>query len=407
MKSQGFDTIVIGGGAAGLFCASRIAAKGMQVLVLERANKVARKVLMSGGGRCNFTNMMVEPDNYLSANPHFCISALNRYTQWDFVGLVGDYEIPYHEKTLGQLFCDRSAKDIVNLLLAECEQGAVRIRTQCNITDVNYGGEHSGDYQVSTDQGLFHSPVLVVASGGLSIPSMGVTGLGYELAQQFGMSVLPQRAGLVPFTLGGELKTLAANLSGLSTEVVLANERASFSESLLFTHRGLSGPVALQLSSYWHPGETVELNLLPRLEVQDWLRQQKQQRPKTLLRTLVAEHLPRNLVMALEQYHWSGLAERPLADWSHQQLDAAAQALSAWALTPAGTEGYRTAEVTLGGVDTDGLSSKTMESRSQSGLFFIGEVVDVTGHLGGYNFQWAWSSAVACAEAVGGLYRRS
>lgn len=393
---KGFDVVIVGGGAAGLMCAAQAAQRGKKVVVLERTSKVGKKILMSGGGRCNFTNMDVTPANYLSANPHFCKSALSRYTQWDFIGLVAQYGIPYHEKKLGQLFCDNSAQDILDLLLAECEKGGVTIRTQCDIQSV----EHNQHFQLHTNQGLIETDVLVMASGGLSIPSMGVTGFGYEIAQQFGMQVLPTRAGLVPFTFTDAFKDLSNRLSGLSVDVMLSNERTAFRENILFTHRGLSGPAVLQLSSYWQQGETIEVDLLPGEDVTAWLLNTKKSGAKALLRNLLAEKLPRKLVQELEALWWPEAAEKALADFSNRQLEEIAGKVQRWVLKPAGTEGYRTAEVTLGGVDTDFLSSKTMESKTRSGLFFIGEVVDVTGWLGGFNFQWAWASAYAAAQAT-------
>ena len=393
---RGYDSVIIGGGAAGLMCAAQLGQRGKRVLVLEKSPKVGRKILMSGGGRCNFTNQYTTPEDFISANPHFCKSALNRYTQWDFIGLVMEHEIAYHEKKLGQLFCDNSAKDILNMLLKECERAGVEIQTRCDIYDVN----EAGLFQLNTSKGAFEAATLVVASGGLSIPSMGVTGFGYELAQQFGMNVLPTRAGLVPFTLTGELKNLSNTLSGVSVDAQVSNQQKAFRENILLTHRGLSGPAVLQISSYWNTGETVQFDLLPDDNAETWLLQSKQKQSKSLLRTVVAEKLPKKLVLELERIWWPSLSETPLAQFSNNALIEIAQKLNGWQIKPSGTEGYRTAEVTLGGVDTDGLSSKTMESKTQSGLFFIGEVVDVTGHLGGFNFQWAWSSAFAAAESV-------
>lgn len=393
---RGYDSVIIGGGAAGLMCAAQLGQRGKRVLVLEKSPKVGRKILMSGGGRCNFTNQYTTPEDFISANPHFCKSALNRYTQWDFIGLVMEHEIAYHEKKLGQLFCDNSAKDILNMLLKECERAGVEIQTRCDIYDVN----EAGLFQLNTSKGAFEAATLVVASGGLSIPSMGVTGFGYELAQQFGMNVLPTRAGLVPFTLTGELKNLSNTLSGVSVDAQVSNQQKAFRENILFTHRGLSGPAVLQISSYWNTGETVQVDLLPNDNAEAWLLQSKLNQSKSLLRTVVAEKLPKKLVLELERIWWPSLSETPLAQFSNNTLIEIAQKLNGWQIKPSGTEGYRTAEVTLGGVDTDGLSSKTMESKTQSGLFFIGEVVDVTGHLGGFNFQWAWSSAFAAAESV-------
>lgn len=393
---QGFDVIVVGAGAAGLLCAALAGQRGKRVAVLERANKVGKKILMSGGGRCNFTNLDVSPANYLSANPHFCKSALSRYTQWDFIGLVAQYGIPYHEKKLGQLFCDNSARDILDLLLAECRKGNVTLRTDCDILQI----DGQDRFRLDTSLGHFEADTVVIATGGLSIPTLGGSSYGYEVARQFGLKILPTRAGLVPFTFSDAIKELTQRLSGLSLDCVLRNDRAAFHESLLFTHRGLSGPVALQLSSYWREGETLQADLLPGTPAGQWLLEARQQQPRSLLRTLLADALPRKLVQELEALWWKEHADKPLAEYSNKVLERIATHLNGWVLKPAGTEGYRTAEVTLGGVDTDDLSSRTMECKTRSGLFFIGEVVDVTGHLGGYNFQWAWSSAHAAAMAV-------
>ena len=396
MKANIYDAIIIGGGAAGLFCASQLAQRKKKVLVLERSSKVGKKILMSGGGRCNFTNMYAEPENYISNNPHFCKSALNAYTQWDFIELVEQYKIPYHEKKLGQLFCDDSAKDILNMLLSECDKHGVEIKTQCEITSL----EKKTNYQIQSNQGLMQAPAVIVACGGLSIPSMGVTAFGYELAKQFNMNVLPTRAGLVPFTFSDNFKNLSNKLSGLSIDAEISNHCQSFRENILFTHRGLSGPAVLQLSSYWQAGESITLDLLPDTNVIDWLLESKATQAKSRLKNVLAEKLPKNLISELEALWWPEDAQTALAEFSNQKLNDLSENLNAWQLKPAGTEGYRTAEVTLGGVDTNDLSSKTMESKQQSGLFFIGEVVDVTGHLGGFNFQWAWASAYAAAQAL-------
>lgn len=393
---QGYDVVVVGGGAAGLMCAAQAGQRGKRVIVLERTAKVGKKILMSGGGRCNFTNLDVTPAHYLSANPHFCKSALSRYTQWDFIGLVAQYGIPYHEKKLGQLFCDNSARDILDLLLAECNKGNVTLKTHCDIHQID-GNDR---LRLDTSLGRFEADAVVIASGGLSIPTMGVTGFGYDVARQFGLNVLPTRAGLVPFTFSDHIKDISNRLSGLSLDVVLHNTRARFHENMLFTHRGLSGPAVLQLSSYWQEGEAITADLLPGTDVLPWLLDCKTQQPKALLRTVLAERLPRKLVLELEALWWKDQAEKPLAEFGNKRLEQIAVQLNGWVLKPAGTEGYRTAEVTLGGVDTDGLSSKTMECKTRSGLFFIGEVVDVTGWLGGYNFQWAWASAYAAGMAV-------
>jgi len=393
-----YDVIVIGAGAAGLMCAMTAGQRGRRVLVLEKSNKSGKKILMSGGGRCNFTNLYIEPDNYLSANPHFCKSALSRYTQWDFIELVNKHGIAYHEKEhcddegntihKGQLFCDASAKQILAMLLDECEQVGVEIRTRCEIEQV----ECDHGFRLVTNLGGFHCESLVVASGGLSVPTLGGSGFGYELARQYGMHVLERRAALVPFTLSGELKDMASRLSGLAVHVDLECNGRSFSEDMLFTHRGLSGPAVLQLSSYWHSGDTVTINLLPGVDVRQWLKDAKQRQAKSLLRTVLSERLPKKLVLELEALWWSENSETPLAEITDTQLHEIAGQLSGWVVKPSGTEGYRTAEVTLGGVDTNDLSSKTMESKTRPHLYFIGEVVDVSGHLGGFNFQWAWSS---------------
>jgi len=394
------DTIILGAGAAGLLCAITAAQRGRRVLVLERSNKAGKKILMSGGGRCNFTNLHVSPERYLSANPHFCKSALSRYTQWDFIEMVERHGIGYFEKKTvnglsGQLFCKESSKKIIAMLLTECERAGVEIRSKCETVEVT----QKEGFHLATDQGLFSSESLVVACGGLSIPSLGGSGFGYRLAEQFGLRLLPTTAGLVPLTFSDARKDQFARLSGLSCEVVISNQRASFREDLLFTHRGLSGPAVLQISSYWKPGESVLVNLLPGLAANTLLGSWKRKHPRSLLRTQLSTALPGKLVHELELLHWPGNSEKALADWQDRQLEHVASQLQAWELKPAATEGYRTAEVTLGGVDTRDLSSKTMES-TVPGLFFIGEVVDVTGHLGGFNFQWAWSSGYAAGQEV-------
>jgi hypothetical protein len=394
------DTIVLGAGAAGLICAFTAARRGRRVLVLERANKPGKKILMSGGGRCNFTNLHVAPERFLSANPHFCKSALARYTQWDFIELVQKHGIEYFEKETvnglsGQLFCRQSSKQIVALLLAECAAAGVEIRLDCETTAVGQGES----FLLETSQGRFGAGALVVACGGLSVPSLGGSPFGYRLAGQFGLRLLPTSAGLVPFTFTGAMHDLCARLSGVSCEVVISHPRAAFREDLLFTHRGMSGPAVLQISSYWRPGEPVSIDLLPGRDARGLLLGWKREQPRALLRTPLARLLPGQFVHELEPWLWPEAAGRSLTDWPDRQLEETAAHLGAWVVKPAATEGYRTAEVTLGGVDTRDLSSKTMES-TVPGLFFIGEVVDVTGHLGGFNFQWAWSSGHACGEAV-------
>lgn len=365
--------------------------------MLERANKVGKKILMSGGGRCNFTNLHVEPQRYLSHNPHFCKSALSRYTQWDFIDLVEKHGIAYHEESLGQLFCDHSAKDIVKMLQDECERANVEILTDLEITNLEY---NSQKYCLQTNRGQFGADSLVVASGGLSIPKMGGSGYGFELAKQFGLNVYSTQAALVPFTMTDAYKDLCRRLSGISIPVVVTIEQQSFRENMLFTHRGLSGPAILQISSYWHSGVILQINLLPDYDAEKLLKRFKVEHAKSVLRTLLTQYLPKKLVIELEQIAWQEYANKPLGEWPDKQLSGVASILNAWVLKPSGTEGYRTAEVTLGGVDSQQISSKTMECRTQPGLYFIGEVLDVTGHLGGFNFQWAWSSGSAAGQYV-------
>jgi len=390
------DVLVIGGGAAGLMCAITAANRGRDVLVLEGSNKVGKKILMSGGGRCNFTNLWCEPSNFVSHNPHFCKSALSRYTQHDFIALVEKHGIPYHEKAAGQLFCDRSSKDIVAMLLQECDDAGVRVLTDCAIGTVAFGDR----FVVETEGATYTSSALVIASGGLSIPKMGASGFGYGIARQFGLNVFDTRAGLVPFTFTGALHALMERLSGVSTRVTVTANGTAFTEDMLFTHRGLSGPAVLQASSFWNPGDAIEVDLLPGQDADALLVTAKKEQPQALLRTILAGSLPRALVAELQELVWPEFADIPLAEIGNGALSGIAAELNGWTLRPAGTEGYRTAEVTLGGVDTDELSSKTMESHKQPGLYFIGEVVDVTGHLGGFNFQWAWSSGHAAGSAL-------
>ncbi len=391
-----WDVIVIGAGAAGLMCAGVAGQRGRRVLVLERANKPGKKILMSGGGRCNFTNLYVEPGNFLSDNPHFCKSALSRYSQWDFIELVNKHGVAYHEKTLGQLFCDNSSRDILDMLLAEVEQVGVVLKAGCDIRAVEY----EDSFRVVTTQGEFRAASLVVACGGLSVPTLGGSDFGYRLAQQFGHSLIPLRPALVPFTFSDGFKLLSEKLSGLSVPVRVSAGGQAFLENMLFTHRGLSGPAVLQISSYWREGQMVQIDLLPDIDARQWLLELKAEQPKALLRTLLSQQLPRKLVLELEAMWWLQQAEKPLAEWSDKQLLAVAEQMQCWELKPSGTEGYRTAEVTLGGVDTGEVSSKTMESQRQPGLYFVGEVLDVTGHLGGFNFQWAWASGVAAGQSV-------
>jgi len=391
-----FDAVIIGGGAAGLMCAIAAGNRGRCVAVLEGSNKIGKKILMSGGGRCNFTNLHCDPSRFISANPRFCISALNRYTQWDFIALVEKHGIAYHEKTDGQLFCDGSSKEILAMLLTECRQAGVSISTNCQIKSVM----HQQSYRVSTDRGAYACESLVIASGGLSIPKLGASDFGYRLARQFGLRVLDPRPALVPFTFSGGWQEWMKNLSGISIRAALTTANMSFVDSVLFTHRGLSGPAALQLSSYWLPGTAIRVNLLPEHDAESLLLDAKTAQPRTRIRTVLSAVLPRALVSALEPLWWRDSAELPLAEVPASVLRDLANRLHDWELKPAATEGYRTAEATLGGIDTAELSSKTMECKRQTGLFCIGEVVDVTGHLGGFNFQWAWASAQAAGRVI-------
>ena len=389
------DVVIIGGGAAGLMCAITAGQRGRSVLLVDHANKIGKKILMSGGGRCNFTNRQVEPTNFLSRNPHFCKSALSRYTQWDFIALVDQHAVPYHEKTLGQLFCDNKAQDILQLLVAEAQSASVDIRTRCEVTNIKVREE--GGFSVATSLGRVTAESLVIASGGLSIPTMGASGFGYQVARDFGLQVLPTSAGLVPFTLSEKELAVFAPLSGTAVDVRVSCNGQSFSEAMLFTHRGLSGPAILQISSYWQTGDVIEIDLLPNLNLTAHLKTMRQQRPKAELRTLLAELFTKKLAQCFCEL-WS--ESRAINQFNDNELDALARQLHHWQVKPNGTEGYRTAEVTLGGVDTDELSSKTLEAKKQAGLYFVGEVVDVTGHLGGFNFQWAWASGYAAGSYV-------
>ena len=390
---KGFDVVVIGGGAAGLFCALTAGQRGRSVLVLDSSNKVGKKILMSGGGGCNFTNLDIRPENYLSNNPHFCISALNRYNQWQFIDLVERHNIPYHEKSHGELFCDNSSKDILKMLLDECAVANVSIRTKSIISQINLTEE--GGFNLSVADQKIHCQSLVVASGGLSIPTLGASGFGYDIAEQFGLGLLPRSAGLVPFTFSDWVKDISETNSGLSIDVEMSVNGVSFRENLLFTHRGISGPAALQLSSYWEPGQVISINLLPDQDALSLLLGYKESNPKSLLRNLIAPLLSKGFTQSLQSRYWPQYAETPIAEIANSTLENLASHLSNWKLKPSGTEGYRTAEVTLCGVNTDNISSKTMECKTQPGLYFVGEVLDVTGHLGGYNFQWAWASGYA------------
>lgn len=394
------DVLVIGASASGLMCAIEAGKRGRKVTVLDHANKAGKKILMSGGGRCNFTNMDVDASNFISHNPHFCKSALSRYTQWDFIAMVNAHHIPYHERDLGKLFCDDSAKDILNMLLAECEMAKVNIRLNCEVTvgdDTGIVKNEDNSFTVKTSSGSFQAASLVIASGGLSIPKMCASPLGYRVAEQFGHHIWSTSPGLVPFTLQPYDKDRLEDLSGISVESLVSNERIQFKENILFTHRGLSGPAILQISSYWKPGETININLLPETDVVDLLTMRRARQPQLKLKTVMIELLPKRLLPIMLGKE---LIEQPLQNLSKEKINEIAQQLQRWQIKPNATEGYRTAEVTLGGVDCDELSSKTMESKKAAGLYFIGEVVDVTGWLGGYNFQWAWSSGWCAGQVV-------
>ena len=389
------DVLIIGASASGLMCAIEAGKRGRNVIVLDHVNKPGKKILMSGGGRCNFTNYHVSAENYISHNPHFCKSALSRYTQWDFLALVNQYEIPFHERSNGQLFCNNSAKDILNMLLSECEKYSVTIKLKTEISSLEKLSNNN--FQITTDSKNYSCQSLVVATGGLSIPKMCATPLGYKIAQQFGMKVWPTSAGLVAFTLQPEDKERFSPLSGIAIESVVSNQRISFRENILYTHRGLSGPAILQISSYWLPGESISINLLPDINLAEMLKEAQQQHPQQQLKNYLAHHLPKRVIDALVE---ESLSDKALQTLSHKEFKSVADQLQNWTIKPNATLGYRTAEVTLGGVDCDTLSSKSMESRTIPGLYFIGEVVDVTGWLGGYNFQWAWSSGWCAGQYV-------
>jgi len=389
------DVIVIGASASGLMCAIEAAKRGRKVLVLDHANKPCKKILMSGGGRCNFTNLDVSADNFISHNPHFCKSALSRFTQWDFIAMVQAYEIPYHEREHGQLFCDDSAKDIRDMLLAECRNLGVSIRLEATMQSITK--DKVAIFNIETSKGEFECSSVVIATGGLSIPKMGATPFGYKVAEQFGLKVWPPTAGLVPFTLHDKDKECFAPLSGIAVECIASVNKISFRENVLFTHRGLSGPAMLQISSYWQAGAILHINLLPDLDLEDELVSLQQQVSKQQLKAVLSKYLPKRLVTTILAKE---ILEQTLATLSAKQCKKIAQSIHDWCIQPNGTEGYRTAEVTVGGVDTNELSSKTMECKLVKGLYFTGEVVDVTGWLGGYNFQWAWASGWCAGQYV-------
>lgn len=389
-----YDVIIIGAGAAGLMCAIEAGRRGRRVLVLEKAKKAGKKILISGGGRCNFTNLYTEPDAYLSNNPHFCKSALSRYTQWDFIGLVEKHGLSWTEKTLGQLFCDQKAGAIVELLLTECREASVQVELNCDVLEVS----KTSGFSVTSSKETFQSEKLVIASGGPSIPKMGATDFGLRIAKQFGLNTFNFIAGLVPFTFPEkELENLFRELSGTAVDVVLSVNNTSFKEAILFTHRGMSGPAALQISSYWELGDSIIVNLFPEENVEDWLSTQLAEHPNAELKTLLSHAIPKRLAQKLCELY---ITNKAMKQFTPTELSKVAEQLSEWRLKPHGTEGMRTAEVALGGVDCNELSSKTMESKKIAGLHFIGESVDVTGHLGGYNFQWAWASGWCAGQYV-------
>jgi predicted Rossmann fold flavoprotein len=401
--TEQFHVIVIGGGAAGLMCALTAGQRGRRVLLLEHADQVGKKILISGGGRCNFTNLSVDAANFLSGNPHFCKSALSRYGPQDFIALVEKHHIPYHEKKLGQLFCDGKSTAIVNLLLEECRAGGVKIQTGCRVEKIDHtdvGGKRR--FTVQTNLGSDEAESLVIATGGLSVPKMGATDFGYGVAKQFGLKVRPCRPGLVSLTLDQKDLKEIEGLSGTSADAVVLCNDQSFRDAILFTHTGVSGPAILQISNYWEPGDAVTINLLPEYDLTDAIKQWQQERPKTELKSLIGERLTKRLAqqwLLLSLENKTSCENKPVAQYSKKEIAAIGARFHHWRVIPSGTSGYRVAEVTKGGVDTDELSSKTFEVHRVKGLYFIGEVVDVTGWLGGYNFQWAWASG-QCA----GLY---
>jgi predicted Rossmann fold flavoprotein len=388
------DVVIVGGGAAGLMCAIEAGKRGRRVLVIERSDQVGKKILISGGGRCNFTNLHVAPDNFISANPHFSKSALARYSPEDFIRMVEHHGIAYHEKELGQLFCDLSAKLIVQMLVDECRQAGVRIEVDCVVSGIE---RTSDGFALETSRGPVDTDALVIASGGLSIPKMGATGFGYELAKRFDHSIVPTRAALVPLTFSDDDLLRYRDLSGIGLPVEVGSNGHCFAGPMLFTHRGISGPAILQISSYWQSGQGLQVNLLPGRDGFEWLEDRQRNRPDAELKTVLGELFPKRLAQRLCELAFDN---RPLRQYRAPELQAIAEQLQRWVFRPNGTEGYRTAEVTLGGVNTDELSSATMASKKVPGLYFIGEVVDVTGHLGGFNFQWAWASGHAAGQVV-------
>lgn len=392
MKS--YDAIIIGAGAAGLMCAIEAGKRGRRVLLIDHANKPGKKILISGGGRCNFTNINVTPEQFISHNPHFCKSALSRYTTADFIQLVKSYDISFYEKTLGQLFCKNKSKDILNLLLEECKKASVEMLLNTSVKNIN---KVSKGFELKSSVGILQAESLVIATGGLSFPTMGASPFGYKVAEQFDIKVWPVKAGLVPFTLNLKDKEKYSLLSGVSCDAVVESRKKSFRENVLFTHRGLSGPAVLQVSSYWALGESITINLLPDIDLTEKLIAEQTLSPRPTLKTVLSKILPKNLVSVFID---DDILNTSMKSLSQKEIKNVSYALQAWKIKPNGTEGYRTAEVTLGGVDCNAISSKTMEASNVSGLYFIGEVLDITGWLGGYNFQWAWSSGWAAGQVV-------
>lgn len=388
-----YDLVVLGAGAAGLMCAIEAGKRSRRVLILERSNKPGKKILMSGGGRCNFTNLHIKPDRYLSHNPHFCKSALSRYTQWDFIEWVKSHRIPFHEKKLGQLFCDHQSRDLLNGLLKECEQFGVNIQLKENVEKIECVND---SFQIKSSNGKYTCASLVIATGGLSIPTLGSTGFGYEVAKQFGIAVYPTRAGLVPFVLTPDDREQFSPLSGISNGAQVKAGKVVFDENILITHKGLSGPAILQISNYWQAGEPIIIDLAPTNKLEAFLKTAQTHQPNAQIKTILGQCFSKRLVSAF----LGNEEERVMRTFSQRECENIAKQFHEWVIYPAGTEGYRTAEVTLGGVDCDMLSSKTMEAKNVKGLYFIGEVVDVTGWLGGYNFQWAWSSGWAAGQVA-------
>lgn len=382
------DVVVIGAGAAGLMAAAKSGERGRRAVLLDHAKRPGKKILISGGGRCNFTNYYIEPEKYLCENPHFCKSALSQYTQWDFISLMEKYKIAYHEKTLGQLFCDDSAKDVVAMLVAECEKNSVNFSYETEILSIEK--LESGLFVIKTNKSDYQCESVVIATGGLSMPKLGATPFAYKIAEQFDLEVLPTRAGLVPFTLDPALKEVLAEVSGISTNVTVTTNNTSFAEDMLITHRGLSGPAILQISSYWNSGNIVEIDLLPSENIKDIINEALSEQPNVSTKNLLSTHFAKRFVEKLIDLF--EIPNIPIKQLSHKQIQLLSENIHSWSLKPSGTEGYRTAEVTIGGLNTNHLSSKTMEVKTVPGLFFIGEATDVTGWLGGYNFQWAWSS---------------